>query len=176
MENEIWKDIEGYEGLYQVSNIGRIKSFHHNKEHIIKSWNNKGYRVVSLHKHKEHKKQLIHQLVAKAFIPNPNNYSCINHLDRNRANNTVSNLEWTTHHLNNSYYPTVVYKSQVMTNRKDLSKQVLQLTLDGWLFKKWVSVREIERTLGYPHAIIGECCRENSRRKSAYGFQWRYAD
>lgn len=179
MENEIWKDIENWPN-YMVSDLGRVKSLNYSRtgeERILKCWTNQtGYLRVGLWKDGTKKNCLVHQLVAKAFIPNPNNWTCINHLDRNRTNNVVSNLEWTTHHLNNSYHPTLEYKSKVMTNRSDMSKPVLQLTKEGWLLNEWPSLHEIERQLGYCHSIIGECCRGNGRRKSAYGFKWVYKE
>ena len=182
---EIWKDIEGdYKGLYQASNLGRVRSLDRydsmgrlRKGKIIKPWNNGyGYLVVDLKKNGKRKHFFVHRLVAFCFIPNPNNYPCINHRDRNPQNNISSNLEWVTHHLNNSYLPTVKYKSEVMTNRSDMSKPVLQLTQEGWLFKEWPSTNEIERELGYFATIIAECCRGNGRRKSAYGFKWMYKE
>lgn len=105
---EAWKDIEGYEGLYQVSNLGRVKSL----DHIIKTKRNKdmlikgkiktitigkdGYCVVNL-QHKDSKKLFkVHRLVAQAFIPNPHNKTEVNHIDTNKTNNMVDNLEWVT--------------------------------------------------------------------------------
>ena len=97
---EIWKDIKGYEGLYQVSNLGNVKSLKTNKN--LYSSNAKGYRRVGLFKGKR-KGYSIHRLVAQAFIPNPENKPCVNHKDCNRANNNVNNLEWCTHKENNNY-------------------------------------------------------------------------
>ena len=90
---EIWKDIDGYEGLYQVSNLGRVKSLHHNKEKILKgSYANKGYHLISLSKEGTQKRYLVHRLVATAFIPNPYKLECVNHKDENPRNNNVNNL------------------------------------------------------------------------------------
>lgn len=101
---EIWKDIKDYEGLYQVSNLGRIKSLiqydvengYMNEEHIINGWNNRGYMSVCLTKNKKHRNFYIHRLVASAFIENEDSKPYVNHLDYNPLNNSVSNLEWCT--------------------------------------------------------------------------------
>ena len=94
---EIWRDIDGYEGLYQVSNKGRVKSLKYGKERILRpGWKTGGYLFVILCKNGNQSKQRIHRLVAQAFIPNPNNKPQVNHLDENKKNNCVDNLEWAT--------------------------------------------------------------------------------
>lgn len=110
MVEEIWVDIKGYEGLYQVSNLGRVKSLeridslgHKRKEKIFKPQKNKGYLRVSLWKDGKGKKYSIHRLVAIAFIPNPDNLPEVNHKDENKFNNNVDNLEWCTVAYNNTY-------------------------------------------------------------------------
>ena len=104
--NEEWRDIEGYEGLYQVSNLGRVKSLNYNhtkSEKILKGIPDKdGYLRVALFKNGR-KDYMVHQLVAKMFIPNPNDLPVINHKDENKQNNTTENLEWCTIAYNNSY-------------------------------------------------------------------------
>lgn len=99
IESEIWKDIKGYEGLYQVSNLGRIKSFSKRKELIRKPTKNKkrnGYLEISLFKNNKEKRFKVHRLVAEAFIPNPENKEEVNHIDGNKSNNNKNNLEWVT--------------------------------------------------------------------------------
>lgn len=100
---EIWKDIPEYEGKYQVSNLGRVKSLQrcggtrfYNREYILNNYVNKknGYVYVYLTKNNKSKNIRLHRLVAQAFIPNPNNYKQINHIDGNKENNCVDNLEW----------------------------------------------------------------------------------
>jgi hypothetical protein len=94
---EEWKDIEGYEGLYQVSNHGRVKSFKYGKEKILKgSITTKGYLQVYLHKDNKIKRFNGHRLIAIHFIPNPDNKPQVNHIDGNKLNNNISNLEWNT--------------------------------------------------------------------------------
>lgn len=107
MNNELWLDISGYENLYQVSNHGRIKSLNYRrtgKEQILKQATNKdGYKFVSLRKNGKGKTFTVHRLVAKAFIPIIENKVEINHIDCNKTNNCVSNLEWCTHKENTDY-------------------------------------------------------------------------
>lgn len=107
---EVWKDIKGYEGLYQISNFGRVKSLprmmkNRKCEEIIKTPSvlPKGYLKVSLCRNGKTKYCFIHRLVAEAFIPNPDNLPCVNHKDCNTSNNNVHNLEWVTYKENNSY-------------------------------------------------------------------------
>ena len=112
--DEIWKDIEGFEGLYQVSNFGRVKCLEHKcpgryglrtvKEHLmVQVRGSKGYSYVSLSNMDRGRTFTVHRLVAKAFIPNPDNLPCVNHKDENKANNNVNNLEWCTSLYNNTY-------------------------------------------------------------------------
>ena len=104
---EIWKDILGYEGLYQVSNYGRIKSFNYRntgKEKMLSLKPNKnGYIRIGLTKDGKRKMFQVHQLVAQTFLENPNNYSQINHKDENKINNNAENLEWCTPKYNSNY-------------------------------------------------------------------------
>jgi len=110
LENEIWRDIKGYEGLYQVSNLGRVKSlgrqhgFLYKQDRIMKPFKTKfNYYKINLYKNGVKKNFFIHRLVALAFIPNPNNYPVINHKDENPSNNYVDNLEWCTVKYNSNY-------------------------------------------------------------------------
>lgn len=104
MEIERFKNIEGYEGLYQVSNLGNVKSLNYGKERILKPIKNgKGYLQVILCKNGKHKMYQVHRLVATVFLPNPNNLPCVNHKDENSLNNCLYNLEWCTYSYNNSY-------------------------------------------------------------------------
>ena len=114
---ELWKDIKNYEGLYQVSNLGNVKSvdryvyagdnsnhkYQHIKERNLKLSGGDKYIQVSLCKNGKIKAFLVHRLVAEAFIPNPDNLPCINHKDENPKNNQAENLEWCTYKYNNEY-------------------------------------------------------------------------
>jgi hypothetical protein len=100
---EIWKDIKGYEGLYQVSNLGNVKSLSYRnhtsfseRELILKPWCLKGYKGISLTRNNKPRRRLLHRLVAQAFIPNPENKPEVNHKDFDHGNNYVENLEWMT--------------------------------------------------------------------------------
>ena len=107
---EIWKPIEGYEGLYEVSSYGRIKSLERYrsnnggiqliKERIMKPLDYNGYKNVLLWKNGSKKKEYVHRLVAKAFLSNPDNLKEVNHKDENPSNNMVENLEWCSHRYN----------------------------------------------------------------------------
>ena len=103
---EVWKDIKGYENKYQVSNTGKIKALNYRntgKEREISMKNNKGYYEVALWKDSKRKMFLVHRLVAQMFIPNPDNLPQVNHIDENKTNNCVDNLEWCTQLYNNLY-------------------------------------------------------------------------
>jgi len=110
-EKEVWKDVKGWEGFYQVSNLGRFKGVerldsrgYKQKERIMKGYDNgHGYIHVYGSKNGIAKTLKLHRIIAEAFIPNPNNLPCVNHKDENRANNHVDNLEWCTYSYNNTY-------------------------------------------------------------------------
>ena len=165
--NEVWKYILGYEGLYKISNKGRVKSIGYGKERILKPANNgRGYLKVDLCKNGDKKWCLVHRLVAQAFIPNPNNLPEVNHLDENKENNRVENLEFCDRKYNCNYGTT---KQRMI---KKLSKTVFQYSKDGEFIKEWKSVMDVERNLGYAQTNISSCCL--GKYKSAYGFVWRY--
>ena len=169
---EQWKDII-YEKDYQISNLGRIKSFKWGKERILKqSQCMNGYYYVNLSKNGIVKNYFVHRLVAEAFLPNPNNYPCVNHKDEDKSNNIVSNLEWCDVKYNTNYGTRNKRIGKSNTNGK-LSKPVLQYTLDGQFVKEWPSTMEAARN-GFNQGHIIECCRKN--RKTHKGFKWGYKD
>lgn len=135
---EVWKDIKGYEGLYQISNLGNVKSlkrkslnFKCEKDKIlINCKTSQGYEKVMLCKNKQVKNQMIHRLVAKAFIPNPNNLLEINHIDGDKTNNKVSNLEWCTRseNIKHAYELGLNYGSDKLKGRNGcLSKSSIKI-------------------------------------------------
>lgn len=170
--NEVWKDVVGYEGLYQVSNKGRVKSLWFGKERILRPGKlKKGYLMVCLCKNREKKWCLVHRLVGQAFLSNPHNLPEINHRDENKENNSVQNLEWCSVKYNNSFGTRLQRVSEKHTNGKD-SKPVFQYTLDGEFVKEWKSGHDVQRNLGFNNASISRCCL--GKQKSAYKFVWKY--
>ncbi len=167
---EIWKDIIGYEGLYQVSNLGNIKSFYKAKKSIKKpTLSNKGYLRVGLSKNKKSKTFKIHRLVAKTFLSNPNNYLEVNHKDGNKLNNCVDNLEW----CSRSYNINHAWRNKLTKGR---SKKLLQYDLNNNLIREFISAREASRTLHINVGDISSCCNHSHKHKTAGGYIWRYAD
>lgn len=180
---EVWKDIEGYEGLYQVSNQGNVLSLNYaNKgysKQLTPKCNNRGRLWVELVKQKKKKPMLIHRLVATAFIPNPNNYPQINHKDENPKNNEASNLEWCNSLYNNHYSmklhpdrPRERKSTPIYEKRNDL--KINQYDKSGNLIRQWKNSRTIFLETKMSDWSISECCR--GHRRSAYGFIWRYAN
>ena len=164
MEN--WKDVVGYEGIYEVSDKGRVRtkegkttnSILHGtrvwKSRVLKEKNQKSRDVrFSLWKNKMSKSFLAHQLVAKAFIPNPNNYTQINHIDGNPRNNHVDNLEWCDYKHNNNH----AFDNDLMSTNK---RVVLRRKLDGKLFE-FRSLTKASLFLGKSGSYISECLRKN---------------
>ena len=135
---EEWKSIPGYEGLYEVSSYGRVKSLEisyirkngimdHKPEMILSPKNNgTGYFTVCLYKNKTHKYYLIHRLVAQAFLPNLDNLPCVNHIDEDKTNNRVDNLEWCTEKYNSNYKDVLKRRSQRMKENGIYEKNALK--------------------------------------------------
>lgn len=163
---EIWRDVKGYEGKYQVSNLGRVKSLNYNRtgvERVLKKQLDKdGYECLMLAKNGKYKTCKVHRLVAEAFIPNPDGLPCVNHKDECKNNNIVTNLEWCSVAYNNAY-----------GTHGDISKvSVFQYSKEYNLVSSYPSVRDMERITGYDHATISKCC--NGKRNQAYGYLWSY--
>ena len=180
---EIWKDIKDYEGLYQVSNLGNVRSLdmtiiqlHHWSNQYVKhiykgrllkgSKNSNGYRTITLHKGKKTEKRLLHRMIAEAFIPNPNNYNYINHKDNNPSNNNVNNLEWCTQSYN------IKYAYEQGNKTPPNTKEINQLK-NGNILRTFISISDAERKTGIKGANISKCCRK--LRNYAGGYQWEYA-
>lgn len=165
---EEWRDVVGYEGLYKVSSLGRVKSLNYRntgKEQILKPYkNNYGYLIVNLSKGGKERRALIHRLVAHAFIPNPYNLQFVNHKDENKLNNCVENLEWCDQGYNNRY------GTRTERMAKKLSKPVM--CVDTCVI--YPSVHEAERDTGTHYQNIIKCCR--GKRNIAGGFHWRYVE
>lgn len=171
--NEIWKDIDDYEGHYQVSNLGNVKSLKFGKEKILKPHDNGiGYLQVKLCKNGQKEQPLVHQLVAQAFIPNPQNLPEVNHKDENKTNNSVENLEWVSSKENTNFGTRNLRVAEKLINGI-LAKKVLQYTKNGTFIREWPSLMEIERQTEFHYQNICACCL--GKLKSAYGYVWRYA-
>lgn len=179
--NEIWKPVVGWEGLYECSNMGRVKSvdryvphrydgeFQFIKGTIRKTkYNNGGYEIITLSKDGKEKTCLVHRLVAQAFIPNPNNLPEINHRDENTKNNCVDNLEWCNREYN------LYYGTGIRRRAEKIMVPVIQYTKDGMLIKKWDSMQEVMKELGINRGNISNCC--SGRCKSVGGYKWKYYD
>ena len=163
---EEWKDIPNYEGLYQISNLGNIKR---KKDNYIfkKNKNNGGYRIVTLTKNKIEKNVSVHRLVAQAFIPNPNNLPQINHIDGNKMNNNVNNLEWCTQSENMKH----AYINNLEVQK---GKKIIQYDIDMNIIKIWNKMIDAENQLNISHSKISMVCQ--GKRNKAGGFIWRYYD
>lgn len=166
---EIWKPIEGYEGLYEVSNWGEVRSLNYMKTGKIQLLklhkDTKGYLRTGLNKNGENNTHKIHRLVAEAFIPNPNNLPQVNHINENKTDNYWRNLEWVSN-IDNANHG---------TRNKRLSKPVVQYTKDGKLLQVYESIRLAEKITGISNQVISCCCKGNPHHSTAGGYIWRYA-
>jgi len=197
---EIWRDIEGYEGLYQVSNLGRVKSI----GRYIKHWrggllfregtimtprlNRYGYLQLSLSKEGKCKTFTIHQLVARTFLQNPNNYTCVNHKDEVKTNNFVyvnengsvnlekSNLEWCEADYNCNYGTRNARIKQSQLNNPKKSKCIIQYSLSGEFISEYKSIHDAHRKTGIDRKSISNVCNHFHHYNSAGGYLWEYKE
>ena len=180
---EIWKDIPGYEGLYQASSLGNIRSLNWRGSNTVKNMylkkSNTGYLTVQLGWKGKPKTFTVHRLVALTFLGNPCGFGEINHKDENKENNSVGNLEWCSHKYNTDYF----YdrhpehgKNKKETDKygKRLSLRILQCDAYGNVIREWPNSRTIFVQTGMSDWSISQCCR--GRQKTAYGYKWRYAN
>ena len=163
---KIFEEIKGYEGLYQVSAWGEVRSIKRNiflRQHADKD----GYLKVLLSKHGKSKNFFVHRLVAEAFIPNPDNLPCVNHKDEDKTNNAFRNLEWCTVQYNTTYH-------DVHLKKKTNKKAVVQYDLDGSVVRVWSSASEAAKALGISRGSISACCLHLPHFKSVHGFRWEF--
>ena len=158
---EIWKPIQGFEGLYEVSNLGRVKSigtYNTCKKGIMRPMiDTDGYPHVRLYNSGMSRDVSIHKLVALAFLPNPNNYKYVNHKDEDTKNNTVDNLEWCTNSYNLAY---------------SKGKKVKQYSKSGDFIKEFNCIADASRECNIPTTNISKCCK--GKRHSAGKYVWKY--
>lgn len=179
---EIWKPINGYEGIYQVSNFGNVKSLDRIvkakygrsvnyseqkiKGRILKQhFTTCGYAYVALAKNGKNKTTLVHRLVANAFIDNPENFPCVNHKDENKHNNNASNLEWCSYEYNNTY-------KGINLRHKKTNRKIIQYDLDMNEIKRWESITNAANYYNIEISNISSCC--VGKRNHCAGFKWRY--
>lgn len=172
-EKEIWKDIKNYEGLYQVSNFGRVRSVYHedSRGHHVKGrmltgvLSGQGYFRVNLYRDGNMEHKLNHRLVASAFIPNPNEYPQINHRDENKENNRADNLEWCSALYNNTY--------GTRTERAEKSKErpiyVVSSSGHHYFFE---SARKAAELLGLDRSAVSKCLRGKRKYHGGFSFMW----
>lgn len=176
---ELWKDIPDFEGYYQASNLGRIRSVDRYVKYkntdgvalrkgkiLSPKTSKKGYLETTLMKEGKNYYKRIHQLIASAFLPNPNNYPYINHINENKKDNRVENLEWCTPKYNTEVY----HKSRI---------KLYQYTLDGELIEVWNSITKAAESLqgdkgGIHHCCVGRISNGNSK-KTYLGYIWSYS-
>lgn len=169
---EQWKDIPGYEGIYQVSTLGEIRNIKTGR--ILKQVYLCGYKRIGLY-NKEHKykNHFVHRLVAETFIPNPDNLPQVNHRNELKDENVVSNLEWCTQKYN------INYGTAIQRRVENQRKPILQFTKTGIFVKEYYSISEANKAFNpkcnYPATgNIGRCLQ--GKCKSAYGFKWKYKE
>lgn len=184
-KNEEWRDIEGYEGYYQVSNFGRVRKLDRYtlktnrgvpylqkyKGCIMKAQRMKnGYLYLPLSKNGKYKGHYIHRLVAKAFAPGYREGLAVNHIDEDKMNNLPDNLEWVTYKENNSH------GTRMERIGKKERKPVLQMTITGEVIKRFESISRASMTTGIFMTNISAVCHGKYGCKTAGGYRWKFAD
>lgn len=177
MDNEIWKDIPGYEGMYKISNLGRVLALNYNKtgKAIVRAQriNKQGYLYVNLWKNGQSKSFKTHRIVAIMFIPNPCNLPQVNHKDENKLNNRADNLEWCTASYNVSYGHRArkCLDSHKRSNSCKAEKAVVQLDRYGAIIAEYISISEAARQIGVRRESIRDCV--SGRLHTCKGYIWK---
>ena len=191
MMEEIWKDIEGYEGIYQVSNLGRVRSLDRlvpaacalSKGNQVVNYLRKGvilkphiagksgYQYVALSIGDKPKYCRVHRLVACAFIPNPDNLPEVNHIDEDKSNNRVDNLEWVTH-IQNEHHGTKIERGARTRDRRPVEA----LNEKGEVVARYDRIADAAKALGISISTIWQVCNKIRNYKTAGGYRWRYIE
>lgn len=168
---EEWKDIRGYEGRYQVSNLGRVRSLPRKTKTgfrkgmiLVPMIDKFGYSLVNLSR----KSYKVHRLVAETFIENPQGLKCVNHKDENKTNNCVNNLEWCSYGYNNNYGT----RGDRISKNSTRKRKIVQYTLGGQEVRRWDSIAEATKYYKVGRTVICACC--NRRQHTSCGYVWRY--
>lgn len=178
---EIWKDVKGFEGLYKISSLGRVKSLKRKgnwKEKILKAQlTYDGYLVVGLYENRSFHRKAIHRLLAENFIDNPNKLPTVDHINRNKKDNRIENLRWASYSLQNYNKKTTYAPSNLKAYTKKgkdnpNSKPVCQYDLQGKLIHEYGAIREAERKTGIKAQYILRCCK--GKISNINGFAWKY--
>lgn len=161
-EVETFVKIKGFEN-YEVSNLGKVRNIKSGR--ILKPFLHKnGYLTHQLSEHNKRKTLLLHRIIATAFIDNPDEKPCVNHIDENKLNNDLSNLEWCTEREN------IIHGTRTKRAAEKCSKKVVKLDLNDNVLNEFESMHQAERETGTSVGDICRCC--NGKRKSAGGFKW----
>lgn len=181
----VWKPVKGYEGLYEVSNVGIVKSLFRYKKALKPSVTKNGYLTVELFRDKIGKRFLVHRIVAESFIPNPDDLPQVNHKDEDKKNNNVDNLEWCSAKYNMNYgegaktrhkkinYSKPCYAKNAKINGMKTCKPIFQFSKDGVIVNKYASAKEASRKTGFNHSHICECA-NGKRYKTVGNYIWKY--
>ena len=189
---EEWKDIEGYEGLYQVSNLGRVRSLdrYYTRPHprngvptkyfkrgteIVCHVHRNGYVEVMLKVGGVKKNFMVHRLVAKAFVPGYFEGADVNHKDCNRQNNHADNLEWMTRRDNLKYSNGDTASAMEQIHRSQ-RKPIIQMTMDGEFIREWPSIHSAHLALGLDSKSISGACHQHYGTKTAGGYRWKFKE
>lgn len=181
--SEIWKDIPGFEGIYQVSDMGRVKSlerrvyfgnaFRDAPEIILKQLDvPNGYKQIALSKNGKKKRLYVHRVVATAFVPNINGYPQVNHKNESKTDNRAVNLEWCTPNYNVNYGTCI--KRRAEKTKIKLRIPIVQMDLDGEMLATYVSISDMSRITGFDKSLVWRCCKNKAGSETAYGYKWKF--
>lgn len=177
--NETWRAVKGYEGMYEVSNMGRVRTLHTNDSYprdregrvLCAQLDNRGRYSVALCKNGKCKRMQVHRLVAMAFLPNPNNYPVVNHKDENPQNNTVENLEWCTTKYN-LHYSNVPKKMKAAAVKKQ-QKAVLMYDKKGNFIREFESATKAAEYVGDFQQNVSKNCYGQTKSVKGYSFKFK---